>query len=156
MANRTNHKTPRVKNVDKKKRIYEIAEMLLNGLGYAEIIRTDIYKSWGIGQQQLLADISTAWKDIGSWKLENLMQSKTKAIAERDRLKVKALGVGDLRTALSAMDSRDKIEGILTDRKEVIFPEGIGLTQKDELEGLSREDLERLNDILGKTKPGKK
>ena len=106
-------KTVKPSIIEKQKRILLVADKLCDGLGIREIAKDQRVIQWNVERECLYQYIKTAWKDIGSFQSGELEDKIVKAIAERDRLKVRSVAKGDLRTALAAMDSRDKIEGIL-------------------------------------------
>lgn len=126
-GNRTNHKTPRVSGVEYRRRVLQVADMLQDGYGPSDILKSDIVrgrkeengkeaiKGWGITIQQLMNYVRRAWKDIESFQIGNLQEKKVKAIAERDRLKLRCIAKKDYAAAIRVIDSRDKIEGILAD-----------------------------------------
>lgn len=112
-------RAPKSSEEEKVQKLLVVADLLCNGYGLREIRKNKTVLAWGLSYEQLHRYIKESWKHIHNYQKEELSEQIDKAIAERDNLKLRALLKKDFRTALAAMDSRDKIKGILKDREPI-------------------------------------
>jgi len=127
-------------DIEHARRLVHVADLLCDGLGLQEISKDKSIITWGVERIQIGRYIKEAWKEIHDYMKMNQKEKVTKAVAERDRLKVRAILKKDYSTALKAMDSRDKIEGILREREpgflfsfkaESLTPQARGRLEKE-------------------------
>jgi hypothetical protein len=121
MANKPHH-VKRCTALEKRRRIKKVQKWLADGLGVNEIIENVLNPkndsealNWNIGEDMIRIYIKESWEDFEIMSADEKAYYHRKAIVERDRVKLRALSKGKEDVALRAMDSRDKILGILHD-----------------------------------------
>lgn len=140
---------PRCTDQQKTARLLHVVDLLCDGLGLRDICKDKSVRAWGVDRIQVNRYIKEAWVEIHAYRLEKMETKIDKAIVERDRLKLRAMVKKDYHTALRAMDSRDKIEGVLKDRE----PAMVFSFNHDNLPAETKKRLEReLGHFFGKRK----
>ena len=96
----------------------KVAEWMADGLGRADIIRNSTKEDppWNVTSRTIDEYMAFVWKDWKQLYADERGIVREEAVAVRKRLYVRCLKKGDMRTALSARDSLDKIRGVLVDR----------------------------------------
>lgn len=115
-------RTPRCSEQEKAARLFHVADLLCNGLDLHHICREPKVQEWKLDRETIRRDyVKPAWKELRKYIEDvELPEKRAKALVERDRLKLRAIAKKDFATALRAMDSRDKIEGILVEKEQPV------------------------------------
>ena len=132
---------------EKQIRLRTIEELVLKSARFTDIVKYSAEK-WKIKEGQVckyLKEIKENWQRSLQ---ADMKEHASLAIKQREDLVIQAIKKGDLRTALSAMDSRDKIKGLFEDKVNISGE--VNLNQKIDLSKLSDGELLQYENIMQK------
>lgn len=124
-------------------RVEDVLRLRIDGAMFADIRDFAVQSQWGVSDSMLKKYIQKA-DDLLKERTEKSRGKATRMhVARREGVFARALSAGDLRTALAALDSTAKLQGLFEDRRDLEKQLAELIARLSASEGAARADVPR-------------